>query len=106
VSGWGSCLWSSGRQDAGRTYSREKSATETVSGDVRRATVGRPERDGGGQKEGEIDYAPRENYRTLRGCWRSAGERKAGCNGQGEVGGGGGALGQSRFSFGFSQPSQ
>lgn len=38
-------LW---QTDAGRTYSREKSATETVSGDVRRSD---DQREGGGQSE-------------------------------------------------------
>lgn len=49
---------------------------------------------------------PQEDYRALERCRKALGERRAGCNGQDEVGGGGGALGQSRFSFGFSQPSQ
>lgn len=49
---------------------------------------------------------PQEDYHTLERCRKALGERRAGCNGQDEVGGGGGALGQSRFSFASSQPSK
>lgn len=91
-------LWGTG---AGRTYSREKSNRNSLG---RRATVGRPE--GGGQREGEIDYAPGRLPCAEKMLKGAGGEREAGCNGRDEVGGGGGASGQSRFSFGFSQPSK
>lgn len=56
---------------AGRTYSREKCNRNSLG---RRATVGRPER--GGQREREIDYAPRKiTVRREDGEERWGGER-------------------------------
>lgn len=87
--------------DAGRTYSREKCNRNSLG---RRATA-RSDDQRGGQRKEEIDYAPGSLPCTEK-MQKSAGERRVGCNGQDEVGGGGGALGQSRFSSGFSQPSK
>lgn len=71
----------------------------------RRATVGRPE--GWRWAEERRDsLCPRKITVHREDAEKALGERTAGCNGQDEVGGGGGALGQSGFSSGFSQPSK
>lgn len=91
-------LWGTG---AGRTYSREKSNRNSLG---RRATVGRPE--GGGQREGEIDYAPGRFPCAEKMLKGAGGREKQVAMVETKLVAVEEPRASPRFSFGFSQPSK
>lgn len=73
-----------------------------ATGDERRSGDQRGRWTGGKER---LTMPPRKITVRSKNAGEALGERKAGCNGQGEVGGGGGALGQSSPGSALVSPS-